>query len=36
VFIVQTLVAVAVMAGVSIALSMTFARLPLWDDAVDG
>ncbi len=36
VFVVQTLVALACMAAVAIALAMVFARLPLWDDAVDG
>src|SRR5688572_21042414 len=36
VFIVQTIVAVACMAAVALTLSQTFARLPLWDEAVDG
>lgn len=36
VFVVQSIVALACMAAVAIALSMTFARLPMWDEAVDG
>jgi hypothetical protein len=36
VFVVQSIVAVAVMGAVAIALSMTFARLPIFDEAVDG
>ena len=36
VFVVQTLVAIAVMVAVAIVLAQTFAHLPLWDDAVDG
>ena len=36
VFVVQTLVAVAVMLSVAVVLAQSFAHLPLWDDAVDG
>jgi hypothetical protein len=35
-FVVQTLVALACMGAVAFVLAQTFARLPLWDDAVDG
>jgi hypothetical protein len=36
VFVVQSIVAVACMMAVSIALSMAFARFPIFDEAVDG
>jgi hypothetical protein len=36
VFVVQTLVALACMGAVAFVLAQTFARLPLWNDAVDG
>ncbi len=36
VFISQTVVALACLLSISVALSLTFARLPIWDDAVDG
>lgn len=36
VFVVQTIVTIACMLGVTIVLTMTFSKLPLWDDAVDG
>jgi hypothetical protein len=36
VFVVQMLVAIAVMLAVATLLSQAFAHLPLWDDAVDG
>ncbi|HSD89586.1 MAG TPA: hypothetical protein VLB44_18775, partial [Kofleriaceae bacterium] len=35
-FVVQTIVAAACMAAIAVVLSMTFAKLPMWDDAVDG
>jgi hypothetical protein len=35
-FVSQTIVALACMASITVALSLTFARLPIWDDAVDG
>jgi hypothetical protein len=36
VFVSQTVVALACMASITVALSLAFARLPIWDDAVDG
>jgi hypothetical protein len=36
VFVSQTVVALACMTSITVALSLTFARLPIWDDAVDG
>jgi len=36
VFVTQTIVALACMASITVALSLIFARLPIWDDAVDG
>jgi len=36
IFVVQTLVAIAVMLAVAVVLAQTFSHLPLWDDGVDG
>lgn len=36
VFVVQTIVTIACMLGVSFVFFSTFGKLPLWDDAVDG
>jgi hypothetical protein len=36
VFVVQTIVAIAVMIGVAALLTRAFAHLPLWDEAVEG
>lgn len=36
VFVVQTIVALAVLLGVATLLSQAFAHLPIWDEAVDG
>jgi hypothetical protein len=36
VFVVQTIVTIACMLGVTFVLAATFGKLPMWDDAVDG
>ena len=36
VFVVQTIVAIAVLVGVATLLSQAFAHLPMWDEAVEG
>jgi hypothetical protein len=36
VFVVQTIVALAVLVGVAILLAQAFAHLPMWDEAVEG